>query len=239
MIFLYIFLSLIAIVLLLLLLPIRLHLTLTDGGDLRVRASLSILSLYRHPEKETPFRLAKYSPRAIAARQRKEQRRLKKQQKKAAKKPIQKKTTPAKAPSLRTKINKITQTLSLISSLIDALHERLFRATHVHVYRLVVHVGSDDAAKTALLYGVVCPAATLLLETLHQCTNLHVHHPTQMQIAPDFTSDRFRAELDLRLDLRVVHALTLGIRALMHIIRHKQTKRTPATTSLSTPTPNV
>ncbi len=235
MIVLYILLGLLALVLLLLLQPIRLCLQLDESGSLRIHASLSFVALFRQPAKEKPFRLRRYSQRALNRREKKQvkkqARQAKKQAKKAAKRPPTK--TPSQPPTLRQRITKLTDTLSLVTSLIDTLHERLFRATHIHVHRLSVRVGSDDAAKTALLYGAICPSVALLFGVLQEKSNLHLHHPETIRVIPDFTHEGFSAELDIRIHMRVWHAVSLGLRSLVHIITHKARKRSPQTTARS------
>ncbi|MBQ7337696.1 MAG: DUF2953 domain-containing protein [Clostridia bacterium] len=226
MIFLYILLGLIALMILLLLVPIKVRLRVREDGALQVRAYASVIPVYTQPPKEKPFRVRDYTPRAMAKKEKKKARMLARQRKKVAKRTAKKPQAPVKKPTLtlKQKVAKLTDTLSLITSLIDALHERLFRSTHIHVHRLAIRIGTDDAAKTALLYGVICPAAELLLEALHHSANLHLHHPEQMSVQPDFVNNTFHIELDIRLQMRVVHALSLGLRALIHIISHKQSR---------------
>lgn len=230
MIVLYVLLALALAIVLLLCLPIRLLLQLDESGNLRVRAKLSVLSLFTHPSPAPRFSIRRYSPRALARRQRRETRRLKKKQAKLAKRkkaaaPASNATKPK--PTLKQRVSKLKDTLSLVTSLIDVLHERLFRATHIHVHKLSITVGADDAAATALLYGALSASLNLLIEVLHQTIHLHMHHPENMHLQPDFLNKGIRAELDIRIHMRVYHALALGLRALIHYFKHKTARPTP------------
>ena len=96
----------------------------------------------------------------------------------------------------------------------------------MHLYALNLRIGTGDAAKTALLYGAVCPAVSALLQAIHECSNLHLHHPKRMSVQPDFVNDTIHVEVDIALQLRVHHLLSLGLSGLIHIIRHKQSRAT-------------
>lgn len=222
MIVLYILLGLVALILLLLCLPLKVRLQLREDGGLKVCAKVAFFPLFQHPPKEMPFRKKDYSPRAIAKRERK---RAKKAACDRKRKQVPSQADqPKKKPTLSQRISKLTDTLSLITSLIEALHGRLFRSAHVHLYRFFIRIGTGDAAKTALLYGALCPAARILLESINECSNLHLHHPNQLRVYPDFTGENFSAELDICITLRVFHALSLVIDALKHLTLHKQSK---------------
>ncbi len=226
MIFLYILLGLIALILLLLCVPVKVRLRLDENGALKIRVSAALFPVVDVPSKPKRFRQRDYSPRAIAKRERKLAKKAERDSRKKAKK-RPKTTQPTeskKKPTLSQRVTKLTDTLSLFTSLIDALHGKLFRSTHVHIRKLSIRVGTEDAAKTALLYGVICPAARGLLEAINECSNLHLYHPEQMRVLPDFAANTFSAELDISISLRIFHALSLGIDALKHVIRHKQSK---------------
>ena len=225
MIFLYILLGIVALILLLLCVPVKVRLRLKEDGSLRVDVKAAIFPVFRHPPKPSRFRPQDYSPRAIAKREQRLAKKAARRKKKQAKKQPSAKQTAEQKPkqTLSQKVAKLSDTLSLVTSLIDALHGKLFRSTHVRIRRLSICIATGDAAKTALLYGAICPAARLLLEAIDECSNLHLHHPEQLRVYPDFTGDRISAVLDIGISLHVFHALSLGLDALMHLIRHKQT----------------
>lgn len=224
MIVLYCILALLALILLLLLVPVRVRLRVDEAGELSVRVYTARIPIFRHPGKQETPKLKDYSPRAIAKRQKKQQKKQARLQKKAAKKAAPTRMTQKAKPTLSQKIKKLTDTLSLITSLIDTLHEKAFRAAHLHLYALIICIGTGDAAKTALLYGAVCPAASALLQAIHEHSNLHLHHPKRMCVQPDFVNDTIHVEIDIALQMRVHHLLSLGLSGLIHIIKHKQSR---------------
>ena len=239
MIVLYCLLALAALIILLLLTPVRVRLRVDETGGLTVRVHTAHIPIFRHPAKQKAPKIKDYSPRAIKKRQKKQARKQARLQKKqTAKKAAFAHAASRGKRTLAQKVQKLTDTLSLITSLIDALHEKAFRAAHVHLYALQLRIGTGDAARTALLYGVICPAASALLQAIHQCSNLHVHHPKRMCVQPDFVNDTFHVEIDIALQLRVHHLLSLGLGALIHIIKHKQSishRKSPAALSASVP----
>jgi hypothetical protein len=186
MIFLYILLGLIALIAFLLLLPLKVRVLLDENGKLAVRVWISFVALLTHPAKERSFRPEDYSPRAIAKRERRQAKQYERQQKKKAKRKQKASAhVEKKAPAtLSQKINKLTDTISFVTSLLRKLQEKFLRSVHIHLHEFSIRVGSDDAAKTALLFGVISPAAAALLTALSEFTNLHLHHPEKICVAP-------------------------------------------------------
>lgn len=228
MIALYILLGLLALVLLLLFLPIDVQLRVTQSNTFSCRIKAAVFPVFTHPAKKKAFHPRAYSPRAVKKREKKAARALARKQKKQAKKQVSRKASSTPTPGAAQKIKQLTELLSLITSLLEHLHERLLHATHIHLYRLQLRIGSDDAAKTALLYGAICPAIRGMMMILHEKTNLHVHHPKQIAVLPDFVHDTFDLELDATIRLRVHHAISLAIAALIHILKYKSSRRTRA-----------
>ena len=239
MIVLYCLLGLLALIVLLLFVPIKVRIKVSDKQELSVRVSAATFPIFTQPEKKKAFRMRDYSPAAIDKRKRKQERALAKAKRKQAAK--KKATQPSASRTKQTtsqKIAKLTDTLSLVFSLVEKLHGRLLGATHIHLHRLILRIGSSDAAKTAVLYGAICPTLSGLLALLHEKTNLHLHHPQKFSVEPDFVNNTFYAELDLTVQLRVRHAIALTLSALVHLIKHKQARRA-APSAPTSPTPQA
>lgn len=155
----------------------------------------------------------------MARRKKKEDRRQaakeRKQQKKAD---SEAKPTPPsdKAP--------LADKIAFITDLATALLRRSLSHARVRVDRLTVTVGSSDAAKTAILCGVISPALAFLLETLEQFSHLHISQDTLVGVAPDFTSEHTRADIRLHFRLHVVHLLDIALHALIRVLRNSMRK---------------
>ena len=68
-------------------------------------------------------------------------------------------------------------------------------------------VGTDDAAQTAILYGVILQSASYLLEWI-EAHFAHIRRkPGDMTVEPDFEGGKTFADIDLTLKVRVFTAL--------------------------------
>ena len=202
--------------LIILLLPVTLSLKLDESGTLRLRLHVLGIPLYRSPKKQKRPRLSHYSKRAMAKRKKKEKRRQKKRETKAARSVATPTPPPEKAP--------LADKISFITDLATTVLRRSLSHAKVRVDRLTVTVGSSDAAKTAILYGVISQALAFLLEALEQFSHLHVSKNTPVGVATDFTSEHTRADIRLHFRLHVVHLLDIALHALLRILRRTAKK---------------
>jgi hypothetical protein len=199
-----------------LILPVTLSLRLDESGQLRLRLHILGIPLYRSPKRQKRVSLSHYSKRAMARRKKKEERR----QKKKAKRCKESGASPTPPPDKAPLIDKI----SFITDLATALLRRSLSHARVRVDCLTVTVGSSDAAKTAILCGVISPALAFLLETLEQFSHLHISPNTLVGVAPDFTSEHTQADIRLHFRLHVVHLADIALHTLVHILRNSSKK---------------
>ncbi len=82
----------------------------------------------------------------------------------------------------------------------------------INLKELIISVGSDDAAKTALTAGVVMQAANGLCAALQhfsdfRCDNRH------LSVSPDFTSEKSKFSIHLDLCIKPIHFIGVLLRA--------------------------
>ena len=231
------------LIILLLLCPVRLRIALHGEGEISIRAQALCFALFRYPKKKKPFRQKDYSPRALARRQRKLERTQAKQQKKLQKKQsraaAKKRKPTATGSGASKKKSTLPEKLKLIGSLLREIPGPLFRYARIDLVALDVRIATGDAATTALAYGAACPAASYLLEGLHEFSNLHIHHPDRICVAPDFEAQKTSATLDLRLRLLLWQLLAVGLKTIVRLNAPTagHTKRTKRPTPHTTTTP--
>ena len=97
-----------------------------------------------------------------------------------------------------------------------AHHVRL-RAT-----RIVIKVATDDAAKTAILFGAVNQAVAAILEILDSSGKLQGLKSARILVAPDFTAEKTSADIHIVLSLRVWHMLDILLRAAWRFVKRKK-----------------
>lgn len=210
----HVFLALVALILLALFVPITWTLTIKEDGVLRVRGRILGICFYRIPEKARRVRLSDYSPRAMERRQRKTQKKAQK-------------ARPSVVPTRPHAQAPISEQLSFAADFTSVILRRSLSLAHIRVTRMAVTVASDDAAKTALLYGAISPALAFLLETLEQSSHLHIAPHAPVGVAADFASDRCRADIHMRFRLFVVQVLIVLFHSMLHTISRQtgQSKR--------------
>jgi hypothetical protein len=222
----YVLVTLLALLLLLLLVPLSLSVKMNEQGELKLRARVLGICVYRSPKRAKRVRLSDYSPHALRRREKKaeraRQRALSRAQKKKATAPS---TAPSSGEPLISQISSVTELVSLIA------RRTLFHA-RVRVDALAITVATPDAARTALLYGAACSALAFLTEALHQFSHLHISHPEHYGIAADFSSEHSRADVRIHFRLHVHHVVRIAAHTLAALIRRniKSKKRHNTTT---------
>lgn len=224
MIALYILAGLILVIGALLAIPASVSVEYRD--EVRVALSLLGLRIWQHPKKKKPVKLSDYSPRAAERRRRRETRKkqkalLRKQKKERAKTTTKKQTSPKKKRGL-------LESVSLIRKIASVILARTAKHTRIDLRRLDIAVATDDAAKTALLFGAVNQAAIGLTELLEQSGNLHIPHNARLSVRADFEAQKSTADVYVIFTLRIWQLIDVAFRALRCFLGgKKKVKKVP------------
>ncbi|MBQ8431694.1 MAG: DUF2953 domain-containing protein [Clostridia bacterium] len=174
------------------------------------------------------------SDRKARKEQRKALRKSKKQAKKAKKAP--KSATPApKPPSPNLKEN-----LEMVVALLQKLYTVTNGKFRLHVKQLHLWVGTEDAAKTAVLYGVLVQILGDLLQWLQDHFIPIRRKPGSIRLIPAFGQTTSAAEIDLICSLRFYQALGILLPMLLTYQKEKQNamqKAAGRAANASTPKP--
>lgn len=214
---------------------IRAQVVLIYNGELTLRVKALGLTFRIMPKKEKKpldpddFSPAKY--RRLMAKEAKQQakkdaKKAKKQAKKAAKSAEKRKNKEASSSESAKKKKGLGEILDLVYLLLDALKPfgRSFgKHFEVEAVKLRITVGSEDAAKTAMLYGILVQMVAYGLELLSARTNLRIKKKNRGDILvdADFTSEQIAADLHLIFKLRVWHVFGMLFSALGGIIKNR------------------
>lgn len=207
MIALYILLAVFVLIFLLLLCPVRLSLIYND--ELSLTASYLFL---RFPivSKNKEIRLSKYTPKRL--RKRKRKLRQKQRIKKIA---AEKKANKPKVP-----LKQRLRQLRLLLYILKNVYKNILSAVHVRVRRLYVRVATEDAAKTALLYGAAAQGTAYLLKLLHDHTKTTVKRGGADVVA-DFCATESTLDAEIIFSVKPISILWLGLRAAYFFLKHK------------------
>ena len=97
-----------------------------------------------------------------------------------------------------------------ITRLIQRIADRLPGTLTLRTRRIVVTVSTDDAAKTALLYGAVSAAMAGLIEFIDRSVaRVKCRGRDDVEVKADFVGGKTKADLDLVLSAQVIGALRI------------------------------
>lgn len=186
MVALYVICGILLLLILLLLLPVGIR--IKYDKEFYLFASIGFIKLRLIPARQKKIRISDYSERKL-------ERQRKKQEKKAAKK--EKKQAGAKREKkdnvLVSRLKNIDTAPDMIEQLYDMLmlvSDKFAKRLTVDLFQLDAIIGSDNAAKTAVIYGGACSLAGCLSAFLDQHMSLKKRNAASIRIAPDFLAEK-------------------------------------------------
>lgn len=188
----------------------RVTLELVDRLSLSVRIfgfKIDIL-----PKKQKKYRLSDYTPKKIAKRDKKKairdakkaEKKRKKQSEKQKEKNLSKEERKKLKAEKKASRPTLPDSIELFSRIARLFFSKLFRHLHFHVARIKIKVGAPDAAKVAMLYCGICTALKPTLIFLDKYSNLHGMKKADIDISPDFLSEK------LSMDIKLGFSMSLG-----------------------------
>ena len=201
-------LSIFALLLLLLLIPVRLSLSFRE--TLSISVSYLFLRFPLYP-REKEVRLSDYTPRKLRKRKRKLRNKRRIEKVKEAQKSRKNKKT----------LEKKLRQLRLILAILKHVYKNILSAVHLRVKRFYVTVATDDAAKTAILYGIAAQSTSYLLALLKAYTKTSVKRGF-VDVVADFCGKESTLDVNLVFSITPCSLLLLGIRTAFLFLKQKQ-----------------
>ncbi|MBQ8005567.1 MAG: DUF2953 domain-containing protein, partial [Clostridia bacterium] len=112
----------------------------------------------------------------------------------------------------------LQETIGFIASLVKYLLKRFFGYLRIDVTKINISVGSEDAAKTAIMYGIINQTLALLLDILGSVTNVKRDYKSDIAVSADFTSEKIKSDIKIAFSLKIYHALFIAIGAIFRYI---------------------
>lgn len=176
------------------------------------------------PSKMTPKKyrklLEKKKKREQQQALKKKQRAEKKKQKKAQnekRKSVQELAQAHKQPKKRS----LLENISLIKEILAVVLGRFSRHLRIKLTRIRLVIGTDDAAKTAMIYGAAAAGVACITEMLDNVTNIEYTTDADVSVEADFLSERIDVDVKIEISLRVWHLLDIALRAVGAFIKNK------------------
>lgn len=122
---------------------------------------------------------------------------------KKKKKPKKDKKMPKKPTPLKIGID-VVKILATVRNVLGAIFVKLFRYVRVRVKNFHITVASEDAATTAMLYGVICGYGDAIMAILEKALDFRIEKGAKVGAACDYLSE------EMKLDVEVDISISLG-----------------------------
>ena len=113
--------------------------------------------------------------------------------------------------------------LEFIKSASDFLKKMLgsfLKRAKIKVSEINIVVATEEASKTAIMYGVISQAVAYLLQLLDNFTKLKKAYKGSICVVPDFTREDSSIKLDICLQYRLLNASGLLLSALLYVMKN-------------------
>ena len=203
------------------LLSVRGRVVVEYGETLSVRVTILGFTLFCRPKKKKKVNVDDYTPRKLARLRRREAAKQARRAKKQAKKSQKKQKKQQSASPAPEKKKGLVDNLGVIRQLLTVVFSRFTHHVKLRATRIIIKVATDDAAKTAILFGAVNQAVAAIIEILDSAGKLQGLKSARILVAPDFTAEKTSADIHIVLSLRVWHMLDILLRAAWRFVKRK------------------
>ena len=198
-------------------------------GEIALDARIAFVRLRLIPKPKKKIKLRKFTKkrfeRTLAKKKKKEEKKAAKKaakdQNKAPKESDEKKEEKVGAKDAGKKeadpklVSDLWQMRSLIAKTIGGFVHRV----RTNELKILVRIGSDNAATSALVYGAVSQFAAYVIELLRTQTRMRCRE--QIGVGVDFTSEKTEADIALCFTIRVGSALAAALGFIIGYIKHR------------------
>ncbi len=110
-------------------------------------------------------------------------------------------------------IGDIVALVKLLIEIAKKVLAKTWRYIRIKIERYDITVGTDDAAKTALIYGGVSQATSYLFTLLDETAHFRVKRKAPVNVGVDFLAAETKANVQMDFCLRLRHILSIGLEA--------------------------
>ena len=150
----------------------------------------------------------------------------KKKKKKKEKKPKKEKKKKEKKPEDKTKkkkkkkkVSDIVALVRMLLNVVVALFKRLGRNFKIRVYAYEICVASEEAAKTAVMYGAVKTLSETIFLRLQDSINFKIVKKAPLGVYVDFLEEKFKANVKIDFSISIAGVFGILFAAIFEFIR--------------------
>ncbi len=156
-------------------------------------------------EKKAPETKPCPNPERLLRREMRRERRRQKRAERKKRRAARTKTVPAEP---QTPLG-IGDRVGVVTALVKHFYEKTNGHIGVRIKRLHISIGTDDAAKTAILYGAVSQSVATLLELVNSGYTPVKYKDGAVAVIPDYLSGKSEAHIDLSVSVAPMRALMI------------------------------
>ena len=197
-----------------LLLTVHAHIRIQIADEFALTVRVFGIPFHLLPKKEKKYKTSDYTLKKIRKREKKQAKALAKKRKISLEptRRIREWSQLTKAEK-KARRPKLTEFVPLTAKVVRLFSSKFFGKLHVKAARLHLTVGGKDAAAVAVTYGMFYPALELLLCTLEKVCKLDSLKKADIQLIPDFTSEKITFEGDITLRMSLGNVLGALLKA--------------------------
>lgn len=197
----------------LLLLWTNLRICIFYREEWKVQIIFWVLRFRLFPQKEKKPKIKDFSTRRLEKLRKK---RIKKKAKAKKKENVVK-----KQPKKQLDAKELLTLVQDIRQFFSDLPQRVARVLRLRVGRIELTVGTEDAARTAMLTGVVTESVRGIEAFLNEQIHYQRKRHAVVAVVPDFTHSTCAAKIEIELRIRLFFALSLGVHAFYSLLQFK------------------
>lgn len=115
----------------------------------------------------------------------------------------------------------LEENLDLVKKILSFFFSRLFGHLRIDVTRIRIIIGSDEAAKTAITYGIAVQAVAYILALLDKVSNVRGLQKRDVYVDVDFLSEEIKVDMKIAFSIRLWHILHLAFGTLRRLIANR------------------
>ena len=200
--------------------PIHITVGLTDSLSVMIRVLFLKIPILSNEKDSKKNKKKKAQPSKKSEEKPKKEKPKKEKKKKPEK--TEKKDGEENAEDSAKKKRKLPDLVGLVRVLLNtvgALFKKLGRNFKTRVYAYEICVASEDAAKTALMYGAVKSLSETLFLRLQETVNFKIVKKAPVGIYVDFLEEKFRANVKIDFSISIAGVFGILFAAIGEFIR--------------------
>jgi len=138
------------------------------------------------------------------------------------KKPVSDKPKKAKK---ETTFDDFMKIITSFRQILDKIFSYFTKNLRVDIKALRIKVAADDAASTAIYYGLVSQSVAYLLEIIEEnIEKIKYKRKDSLIVTADFTSEQFEVQIDITFKIRIRQLLVIGIKTIKEFLANVYNK---------------